>query len=101
MSDDYGCLACEGRNPVNWLLTRLSPATTFSVCEHDIEQAMVALLATRMEVDAGWLTEVINAAVDKVNEELAAGDDSPADEAQELPEAEPAPEVDQAVSVDG
>lgn len=100
MSEDYSCLACEGKNPVNWLLTRLTPAATFSVCDHDISQAMVALLATMMEVDAAWLTEVINNAVDEVNAQLAGGDDAPAQPAEQLPEAAPADEVTEAVDQD-
>lgn len=99
--DADDCLACEGKNQVNWLLTRLYPAATFRVCDHDIEQAMVALLATRMEVPAEWLTEVINAAVDKLNEELAAGDDAPAEQPEVLPEAASEPDEAEAVSVDG
>ena len=64
MNPDTDCLACEGKNPVNWLLTRLNPAATTRVCQHDIPIALVALLATELEVDAGWLQEVINNAIE-------------------------------------
>lgn len=64
MNVDTDCLACEGKNPVNWLLTRLNPSATLRVCEQDVPQALTALLATELGVEAGWLTAQINAAID-------------------------------------
>lgn len=79
MNPDSDCLACEGKNPVNWLLTRLNPAATTRVCQHDIPIALVALLATELEVEAGWLQEVINTAIeglaDEIEQAVQAADD--------------------------
>ena len=68
MTGEYGCLGCEGKNPVNWLITRLNPGSTTSVCDQDIDAALLAMLATRLEVDAGWLSETIDAALDKLQQ---------------------------------
>lgn len=77
MNPDTDCLACEGKNPVNWLLTRLNPAATTRVCQHDIPIALVALLATELEVEAGWLQEAINTAIEGLADEVEAAELSP------------------------
>jgi hypothetical protein len=96
MNQDTDCLACDGKNPVNWLLTRLNPSATIRVCEHDIAQAAVTLLATQLEVDAEWLTAVVNDAIteknaldDGVEDPLDKDDDArpymPVDDDEEYP----------------
>lgn len=85
MADESECPVCGGQHPVTWLITHLNPAATIRSCEQDFEAAVLALLANRLEVDAGWLTDVINAAVDAVNEpamELVDEAESEADRAQ-------------------
>lgn len=79
MNVDTDCLACEGKNPVNWLLTRLNPSATLRVCEQDVPQALTALLATELGVEAGWLTAQINAAIDAAE----AADQAAADQADD------------------
>lgn len=71
MEQGYGCPACGGQHPVNWLITRLSPPQTVSTCEQDLESALLALLAERMEVPAEWLIETINTGVDLLNRPVA------------------------------
>lgn len=76
MADEADCPVCGGEHPVTWLITHLNPAATIRACEQDFEAAVLALLANRLEVDAGWLTDVINSAVDAVNQDItAAGGD--------------------------
>lgn len=70
MEQGYGCLACGGQHPVNWLITRLSPPQTVSSCEQDIEPALLALLAQRLDVPVEWLIDHINTGVDLVNREI-------------------------------
>ena len=82
MNPDTDCLACEGKNPVNWLLTRLNPAATTRVCQHDIPIALVALLATELEVEAGWLQEVINTAINGLADEVEQAAEQAAGEAE-------------------
>jgi hypothetical protein len=67
MNQDTDCLACDGKNPVNWLLTRLNPSATIRVCEHDIRTALATLLATEMDVEADWLIDVINEKVEEMS----------------------------------
>jgi len=70
MADEADCPVCGGAHPVTWLITHLNPAATIRSCEEDFEAAVLALLANRLEVDAGWLTDVINNAVDLVNRDI-------------------------------
>lgn len=76
MADEADCPVCGGAHPVTWLITHLNPAATIRSCEEDFEAAVLALLANRLEVDAGWLSDVINTAVDLVNRDIteAGGD---------------------------
>lgn len=67
MADEADCPVCGGEHPVNWLITHFNPAVTIRSCEQDFEAALLALLAARLEVEPGWLTETINTAVDLVN----------------------------------
>lgn len=67
MADESDCPVCEGKHPVTWLITHLNPAATMRSCEQDFEAALLALLASRMDVEAGWLTEAVNNAIDAVN----------------------------------
>lgn len=55
----YGCAGCAGANPVNWLLTRLSPAATISSCDEDLPIALVNLLASWLEVDSERLYKAV------------------------------------------
>jgi len=71
MADEADCPVCDGEHPVTWLITHLNPAATIRACEQDFEAAVLALLANRLEVDAGWLTDVVNGAVDAVNQDIA------------------------------
>lgn len=89
MTDESDCPVCQGERPVTWLITHLNPAATIRSCEEDFEAAVLALLGNRLEVDAGWLSEVINNAVDEVNAMQEVGD-TPYE--QPAPEPEPAPE---------
>ena len=77
MADEADCPVCEGNNPVSWIITHFNPAATMRSCEVDFEAAILALLATRLEVEPGWLSEVINTAIDAENEVSAAAEAAP------------------------
>lgn len=78
MNED-GCQACGGANQMRWLLTHLSPPMTIQACELDVDMAFIALLATRHEVDAGWLAAKIDEALAGAVAEQEALDNPPAD----------------------
>jgi len=79
MNPDTDCLACEGKNAVNWLLTRLNPGATIRVCQEDIKTALATLLATEMGVDADWLIDVINEKLEEMAS-LEVVEQAPADD---------------------
>lgn len=88
MTGEYGCIGCEGAKPVTWLLTHLSPPATISTCEEDFEPAVVSLLATRLGVDAGWLTHLIMTSVEQLGREAEAANDQAADAIEHPDDAE-------------
>ena len=76
--DEDGCKGCGGANRVMWMLTHLSPPQTIQACEEDVDMAMIAIIATRHEVDAGWLASKIDAALAEAVAEAEAEANPPA-----------------------
>lgn len=49
----YGCEFGECRNTVNVLITRLSPASTVSLCDEHYAPGLIPLLAAELGLDPG------------------------------------------------
>jgi hypothetical protein len=96
MADENECPVCAGERPVMWLVTHFNPVVTMRSCEEDFEAALLALLATRLEVEPGWLSEVIDSAVDLVNRPI---EETPPLETLAKPKPKPKPRKKAAAAV--
>lgn len=65
MSLGYGCAGDDCENPVNWLLTHMSPPGTLSVCDDHAPVFMIGLLAGQLGVDNARLYDAIRKHVDR------------------------------------
>lgn len=63
----YECAFAEGQpgHPVNWLITRLAPAMTISLCDEDFPVGLVPVLASELGVDPGRLYDTIKRFTDR------------------------------------
>jgi hypothetical protein len=77
MSNGYGCEFCDGKRPVQWLLTNLAAGATLSACAEDFPVALIPVLAGELGADPGRMYDAIKAVVDaeaaQVTAETTAG----------------------------
>lgn len=100
MAEVDGCQHCEGKNPMVWMITHLSPPATIQSCEEGIEIALITLLATRLNVDAGWLYGQLEQVLDTAAKEAEALE-HPEPEAKPKPRARPKAKAEPKVEVEG
>ena len=55
----------QGGHPVNWLITRLQPAATISLCGDDFPVGIIPVLASELGVDQARLYDTIKRFVDR------------------------------------
>lgn len=55
----------EGGHPVNWLITRLNPAVTISLCDEDFPVGIIPMLASELGVDQARLYDTIKRFTDR------------------------------------
>lgn len=65
MSTDYGCALGGPDHKVNWLVTRLSPALTISLCDEDFPVGLIPLLGSELGVDPARLYDAVKRFVDR------------------------------------
>jgi hypothetical protein len=102
MSTSYGCAFGDETHKVNWLITRLQPAATISLCDEDFPVGIIPVLASELGVDGARLYDTIKRFVDREQAREAKeaarqpgpdlGDDPDGDNTP--PEHDPGPEVD-------
>lgn len=98
----YGCALGDDSHQVNWLITRIRPAVTISLCDEDFPVGIIPVLASELGVDGGRLYDTIKRFVDRENareqeEHDQAEADAMASEPDPAPpgdEHDPGPEVD-------
>lgn len=61
----YGCALGDESHPVNWLITRLKPASTLSLCDEDFAPGLIHVLATDLGTDPERLYAAIERHVDR------------------------------------
>lgn len=61
----YGCALGDDTHKVNWLITRLRPAVTISLCEEDFPVGIIPVLASELGVDGGRLYDTIKRFTDR------------------------------------
>lgn len=63
----YECAFGDGTggHPVNWLITRLQPAATISLCGDDFPVGIIPVLASELGVDQARLYDMIKRFVDR------------------------------------
>lgn len=63
----YECAFGDGTagHPVNWLITRLQPAATISLCGDDFPVGIIPVLASELGVDQARLYDTIKRFVDR------------------------------------
>ena len=61
----YGCALGDESHQVNWLITRLRPAVTISLCDDDFPVGLIPLLAAELGVDQARLYDTIKRFTDR------------------------------------
>lgn len=61
----YGCALGDDSHQVNWLITRIRPAVTISLCDEDFPVGIIPVLASELGVDGGRLYDTIKRFIDR------------------------------------
>ena len=61
----YRCALGDESHQVNWLVTRLRPAVTISLCDDDFPVGLIPLLAAELGVDQARLYDTIKRFTDR------------------------------------
>jgi hypothetical protein len=102
MTMGYGCAREGCTNPVNWIITRISPAGTISVCDDDMPMFLIPLLGSELGVDPGRFYESVKRFTDReaAREARAAKEAPPPAEADERQEEPPQEDYDLGPEID-